>query len=115
MTDCAMYNITVKGYHPSTICVVLDLLPTSLEYIKDVISSPLIQESMGEFIQEFARTDEVMPSDRTLGFIIINSNKNIISFSFSELPKKIMDACQKPLSDLKEAGYEVEIDVNKIF
>ena len=77
MTDCAMYNITVQGYHPSTICVVIDSLPASLEYFKDVINSPLIQDSMNEFIEEFARTDEIMPSDRTLGFVIINSSKKV--------------------------------------
>ena len=114
MTDCAMYNITVQGYHPSTICVVIDSLPASLEHFKDVINSPLIQDSMNEFIEEFARADEIMPSDRTLGFVIINSNKKVISFSFSEIPGQIMNACEKPLADLKNAGYEVEIDVNKI-
>ena len=114
MTDCAMYNITFQGYHPSTICVVIDSLPASLELFKDVINSPLIQDSMNEFIEEFARTDEIMPSDRTLGFVIINSSKKVISFSFSELPREIMDACERSLSDFRKAGYEVEIDVNKI-
>ncbi|MHB1493308.1 MAG: TA0956 family protein [Thermoplasmataceae archaeon] len=114
MTDCAMYNISVKGYHPSTICVIIDSLPDSLASVIDVIQSPLIQDSMGEFIQDFARTDEIMPSDRTLGFVVINSDRKVVSFSFSELRKSIFDKCEKTLDDFRKKGFTVEIDVSKV-
>ncbi|MHB8371194.1 MAG: TA0956 family protein [Thermoplasmataceae archaeon] len=112
MTDCAMYNISIGGYHPSTICIAIDFLPESLSSIFEVLMSPLIQESMSEFIQSFARTDEIMPSDRTLGFVIINSSKKVISLSFSELRSDLLKKCETVLERFRNSGFSVETDIN---
>lgn len=111
LTDCAMYNVTVGAIHPSVICVEISNLIPSLDYLRDLLTTEYIEEGMKEFIENFARTDEVMPTDRTLGFVVLNSNKKMISLSFSsvgdELRNKLVSAGEK----FKEIGYQSEIDI----
>lgn len=106
-----MYNITVGEYHPSTICVEMGNLVDSLRDLKEVVESEYPQESLAEFIELYARTDEILPTDRTLGFVVVNRDKKIVSLSFSHLESSIKDEVLKITQPFKDGGYEVDIDI----
>ncbi len=105
-----MYNIKMKEKHPSTICVLLSKFEDSLKSMIDVVTSPLVDESLEEFIEEYARTDEIMPEDKTIGFIIINKDKKVISITFTQNmginKKNVEDIIKK----YEELGYKAEIE-----
>lgn len=111
LVDCVMYNIVMGGQHPSTVCVELDKLPDSLAALKDIISSEFIEEEMMEFIGEFARTDEIMPEDRTLGFVIVNSDKHVLSVSMSEVSSDLRSDIEKIGGDYRNSGFKVDLDL----
>lgn len=106
-----MYNITLGDYHPSTICVVIDDLIASLKDLKEVIESPIPRESMTEFIESYARTDEIMPTDRTLGFVIVNKEKGVVSLSFSELSDGLRKEIEEIANEYRQNGFEVDADL----
>lgn len=113
MTECAMYNITVGGMHPSTICVEMKKFSASLRGgLLDVLTSEYPEESMSEFIQNFARTDEVMPEDRTLGFVVANRDRKVVALSFSHLPDEVMREVESIAGRFRDSGFQVEIDVS---
>ena len=111
MTDCAMYNLTFDGTHPSTICVEISKLIPSLESIYEMIGTEYLSESLADFITEFARTDEIMPEDHTMGFVIVNSKKKHLSLAFNGLPEKYVKSLREIGSKIVTKGYEVEYDL----
>ena len=110
MTDCAMFNISLKGLHPSVICVEMVKIGSSSEALLDVLSSEFTEESLHEFIEEYARTDEVMPTDKTLGFVVANAEKKIISFSFANISSEQKESITKASEKFRKAGYNVDLD-----
>ena len=106
-----MYNVVLGDIHPSTICVDLEKLPDSFRDLLEVLISDYPAESMAEFIESYARTDTVMPEDKTLGFVVVNNNKRAVALSFSTLPaglrKRIEDICEM----YRKKSFEVEIDI----
>ena len=106
-----MYNVTVGTIHPSVICVELSKLIPSLDFLRDLLTTEYIEEGMPEFIENFARTDEVMPTDKTLGFVVVNSNKKMISLSFSNVGQKVKDELVTVAEKFKEIGYAADLDL----
>ncbi len=111
MTDCAMFNITMGEYHPSTICVEMTKLRDSLDGLIDVLNSEYPEESMAEYIEEYARSDVVQPTDRTLGFVVLNKAKKVISLSFSEMEGGIRTEIESSLKNYEKNGYQIELDL----
>ncbi len=110
MTDCAMYNVTMEGSHPSTICIEISKLPNSLKSLTDMIGSEYMDEMMSEFIKEFARTDEIMPEDRTLGFVVFNGPKKQVSIAFSRISDSLKKELRESGKKIESTGFKVEYD-----
>ncbi len=106
-----MYNVTVGAIHPSVICVELSNLIPSLESLSQLLGTEYIEDGIREFIEEFARTDEVMPTDKTLGFVVVNSNKKLISLSFSNIDNELKENLASVADKFKEIGYSAELDL----
>jgi tRNA A37 threonylcarbamoyltransferase TsaD len=111
MVDCAMFNISLKGIHPSVICVEMDRVGSAIDNLQEVLTSEYPEESMQEFIESFARTDEVMPTDKTLGFVVANSEKKAISFSFANLKSEWKRLITNKSEAYRKFGYDVETDL----
>lgn len=111
MTDCAMFNITMGEYHPSTICVEMTKLDDSLRGLIDVANSDYPEESMAEYIEEYARSDEIQPTDRTLGFVVLNREKKVVSLSFSEMQSEIREGVENALDEFKKNGFQIDLDL----
>ncbi len=111
MVDCAMFNISLKGIHPSVICVEMDRVGNAVDALQEVLTSDYPEESMQEFIESFARTDEVMPTDKTLGFVVANSEKRAISFSFANLNDEQKNLITTKSRMYRNSGFNVEIDL----
>ncbi|WP_337860063.1 TA0956 family protein [Ferroplasma sp.] len=111
MVKCVMYNLKMSETHPSTICVLADRFEDSFRDLIEVLTSPLPVESLEEYIEEYARTDEIMPEDKTIGFVIINKEKKVASLNFNE---KTYDdeEIQKILQKYKELGFKTEIELD---
>lgn len=108
MVTCVMYNLKMSGTHPSTICVLASRFKDSFKDLIEVLTSPLPDESLEEYIEEYARTDEIMPEDKTIGFVIINKDKKVASLNFNE--KSADDSeIQEILEKYKEMGYKTEL------
>lgn len=108
MVTCVMYNLKMSETHPSTICVLASRFKDSFKDLIEVLTSPLPDESLEEYIEEYARTDEIMPEDKTIGFVIINKDKKVASLNFNE--KGTDDSeIQKILEKYKEMGYKTEL------
>ncbi len=110
MVTCIMYNLKMSEIHPSTICVLLDKFNDSLNDMIDVITSPLPDESLEEYIEQYARTDEIMPDDKTVGFVIINKDKKVISLTFSDTAGIKKDDVNKIIDKYKKIGYKAELE-----
>ena len=108
MVTCVMYNLKMSETHPSTICVLASRFKDSFKDLIEVLTSPLPDESLEEYIEEYARTDEIMPEDKTIGFVIINKDKKVASLNFNE--KSVNDSeIQEILEKYKEMGYKTEL------
>lgn len=112
MTDCAMYNLTMEGSHPSTICVELNNLPNSMKALQGMVDSEYMDEMLQEFITEYARTDEIMPDDRTVGFVVVNIPKKQISLAFNHLEKSTENELREISRTMEEKGFKVEFDLD---
>jgi hypothetical protein len=75
------------------------------------MDSEYIEEGLPEFIEEFSRTDEVLPTDKTLGFVVLNSNKKIVSFSFSAVEPETRKGLEKAGDKFRKIGYSVDLDI----
>ena len=110
MTECIMYNIVLGDFHPSTICVERSRFTDSLDGLISLTDPEYAQDSLKEYIEEYARTDEIMPEDKTIGFVVFNLQKKIASVSLS----KVDDAEISTLKHLEEKltgmGFGFELD-----
>ena len=106
-----MFNITMGDYHPSTICVEMSRLKDSLSGLIEVTKSDYPEESMAEYIEEFARSDEIQPTDRTLGFVFLNKAKKVVSLSFSEMNGDTKEEIDKVMNSYRSEGFQVELDL----
>lgn len=107
-----MYNITVGSIHPSVICVEISNLAASLTDMRDLLSTDYIEDGLKEFIGTYARTDEIMPTDKTVGFVVLNTTKKIISLSFSSLEPAMKTELQKITDSYREIGYSADLDIS---
>ncbi|MCW6169696.1 MAG: TA0956 family protein [Thermoplasmatales archaeon] len=105
-----MFNLAIGSMHPSVICVELSKFTDSLNSLKEVLGSPYPEEELTEFIETYARTDEILPSDKTVGFVIASSTKKIVSFSFSKLSEDLKKELDASSQSFEKIGYSVEID-----
>ncbi|WMT45003.1 MAG: TA0956 family protein [Cuniculiplasma divulgatum] len=106
-----MYNITVGDRHPAVICVDLSNVRQSLLALADVLSSDYVEEGLQEFIEEFSRTDEVMPEDKTVGFVVVNSTKRVLSLSFASIPEDLAHNLKADADSFRKIGYDVQLDI----
>ncbi|MEM0139626.1 MAG: TA0956 family protein [Ferroplasma sp.] len=109
MVLCVMYNLKLSETHPSTICVLASKFIDSLNDFVEVLTSPLQDESLEEFIESYARTDEIMPEDKTIGFVIINKNKSVLSLNFNDGTLD-RDKIGTVVDKYKKLGYKTEIE-----
>ncbi len=107
-----MYNISMGKGHPSTICVELSRAADSLNFLRDGLSSEYADEYLSDFISQYARTDEIMPDDRTIGFIIINAQKKAISLAFSSVEREKISDIVNAAEMYEELGFDLEKDVD---
>ena len=105
-----MYNIILENYHPSTICVELSRVPESLEYIAQFIDSPHILEEIPEFIEKFARKDEIMPTDRTVGFMVLHQPKRNMAISLGKVGQDAKERIKKSADLFRSINFSVELD-----
>lgn len=106
-----MYNITVGDRHPAVICVDLSNVNQSLRALSEVLSSEYVEEGLQEFIEEFSRTDEVMPEDKTVGFVVVNSTKRVLSLSFASIPEDLANSLKNDADFFRKIGYDVQLDI----
>lgn len=106
-----MYNLTVGSIHPSVICVEISNLLPSLDALVTLMESEYIEEELPEFIESYARTDEVLPTDKTLGFVVLNSNKKIVSLSFSKVETETREGLVKAGEKFRQINYKVDFDL----
>ncbi|MCL4342139.1 MAG: TA0956 family protein [Candidatus Thermoplasmatota archaeon] len=111
MTDCAMFNITIGGIHPSIVCIDIKKIGESCDSLIETLNSGYPEEGLKEFIESFARTDEIMPKDKTLGFVVVNSDRKYISLSFANLSNEHFDLISKKAEAFRKAGFTVEEDL----
>ncbi|MHB1439862.1 MAG: TA0956 family protein [Cuniculiplasma sp.] len=106
-----MYNLTLEGSHPSTICVEISKLRPSLESLYEMLDSEYVDEYLSDFISEYARTDEIMPEDHTLGFVVINAPKKHVSFAFNGLKENYLEELREMGEKIRSKGYTVDYDI----
>lgn len=106
-----MYNLSVGSIHPSVICVELSRLLPSLDSLAELLDSEYVEEGLPEFIENFSRTDEVLPTDKTIGFVVLNSTKKIVSFSFSALGQETKEGLVRAGEKFRQIGYKVDLDL----
>ncbi|PYB68014.1 hypothetical protein DMB44_05795 [Thermoplasma sp. Kam2015] len=110
MTLCAMYNISIAGSHPTTICVVMERFLESFNELYDIIDED-DPDVMMDFISRYARTDEIMPDDKTVGFVVINAQKKLMSVSFSDIDENMKRIIRSTAEKFKNKGFKVEADL----
>ncbi len=106
-----MYNLSVGSIHPSVICVELSKLLPSLDSLADLLNSEYVEEGLPEFIENFSRTDEVLPTDKTIGFVVLNSTKKMVSFSFSLVEPETKEGLIRAGEKFRQIGYTVDLDL----
>lgn len=106
-----MYNITLRGRHPAVICVEISKLVDSLKAFPSILSSDYIEEGVQEFIEQYSRTEEVMPDDKTVGFVVVNSEKKVISLSFTSLDQNMVKELESAMDGFRKIGYSVDMDI----
>lgn len=106
-----MYNIVMGGQHPSTICVEKSRAYSSLKNLKEVVKTGFMKDALMEFIGEFARTQEIMPDDKTVGFVILNSDKQVLSISVSQNDAELIKALKTISAEYREMGFTVDLDM----
>ncbi|MEM0158056.1 MAG: TA0956 family protein [Thermoplasmataceae archaeon] len=107
-----MFNITAGEMHPSVICVELRNLIMSIRSLRELLSSQYFEEGLQEFIEEYSRHDEVKPSDRTIGFVVVNANRRKVSFSFSAIDSSLSASLEREAAGFRSMGYEVDLDIS---
>ncbi len=111
MTECIIYNVSVPGLHPSTICVEVSKLTDSISSLPELIHSEYANDSLAEFISAFSRTEETRPEDRTVGFVVVNVARKVVSVSLTKSDESMKRAIQEAVYPLQGAGVHVELDL----
>ncbi len=105
-----MFNMVLGDFHPSTICVERSGFPASLKGLLSLASSEYVEESLKEYIEEYARTDEILPEDRTIGFVVFNLPKKVASVSISTMNEEEASTLNELKGSLTELGFKFELD-----
>ena len=103
--------MVVGEQHPSTICVELSKLPDSLISLLDLMTSSYMDEELMEFIESYARKEEVMPDDRTVGFVVANASKKAISISMNKISPELHRRIEEISESFREKDFTVELDL----
>ncbi|EQD44687.1 hypothetical protein B1B_13423 [mine drainage metagenome] len=110
MTECVMFNMVLGDFHPSTICVGRSNFPASLKGLLSLTNGEYAEESLKEYIEEYARTDEILPEDRTIGFVVFNLPKKVASVSISTMNEKEASTMNELKGSLTVLGFKFELD-----
>jgi hypothetical protein len=105
-----MYNVVLGDFHPSTICVERSNFPESLAGVISLTNPEYAEESLKEYIEEYARTNEIMPQDKTIGFVVFNLQKKIVSVSLSSMNNEEDSALKKLKEKIEGMGFVFELD-----
>lgn len=106
-----MYNIVMGEFHPSTICVDRTRFADSLSGLKDLfVPEEFATEALRDYIEAYARTDEVMPEDKTIGFVVFNLQKRIVSVSLNDIKELEKKSFDELTAKLAESGFKCELD-----
>jgi len=111
LTDCVIYNVSIPGMHPSTICVEVARLADSITSLPELIRSEYVNDTLAEFISDFSRTEETRPEDRTVGFVVVNLAKKVVSVSLTRSEESMKDSIRASVRPLEAAGVLVELDL----
>lgn len=107
-----MYNMVVGDQHPSTICVDLYNLSKSLDALLELMNSQYVNEELMDFIETYSRKDEVKPDDRTVGFIVVNAPKRVISISMNRIPADLRQSIEGISEKFRSSNIQVELDIS---
>ncbi|MGP6293477.1 TA0956 family protein [Caldiplasma sukawensis] len=109
MVLCAMFNITGMDSHPSTLCVEEKNFFESISFFSD-IDLNYADEYLGDFIEKFARKDEIMPEDKTVGFVVINLPKKTTILAFQKKYAENFNV-KKAAQEMEKKGFRVELEI----
>jgi hypothetical protein len=101
----------MEGSHPSTICVELPKLIDSINALSDMLGSEYMGEYLADFITDYARSDEIMPDDKTVGFVVLNTAKKKVALAFNDIDKELKEKIQVSGKTFENKGYSVEYDL----
>ncbi len=111
MTDCVIYNISIPDMHPSTICVEISRLKDSALAASALFQSDYLNDTLEEFISQYSRTEPVTPDDHTIGFVIVNVRKRVISMSLSHTDSSLRAEINDVALKLEGQNIKVELDL----
>ena len=106
-----MYNIVLGEFHPSTICVERSKFNDSLKDIISLTDVETSSESLQEYISNYARTDEIKPDDKTIGFVVFNLQKKVLSVSLASLDSQENMVISSLKDQIQKIGFKVELDL----
>lgn len=105
-----MYNIVLGEFHPSTICVDRPRFEDSLSGLESLFDPEFASESLKDYIETYARTDEIMPEDKTIGFVVFNLQKKVLSISMSKISAEERVFLANITDRFKQAGFNCDLD-----
>ncbi len=109
MTECIMYNIVLGDFHPSTICVERERFSDSLMELPSLVGD-YPTEALKDYIESFARTDEILPTDKTIGFVVFNLQKKVLTVSLSVIDSEERETMKKLDESFSKLGFKFELD-----
>ena len=68
-------------------------------------------ESLQEYISNYARTDEIKPDDKTIGFVVFNLQKKVLSISLAAIDLEMSAVISSLKDQIQEFGFKVELDL----
>ncbi|MCL4328764.1 MAG: TA0956 family protein [Candidatus Thermoplasmatota archaeon] len=107
-----IYNISLPDVHTSTICVEIAKLCDSITSLPELFRSEYASEVLSEFISKYSRTETVMPDDHTIGFVVVNTSKKVISISLGKPSKELKETIRKATAPFEKDGIRVELDID---
>lgn len=106
-----MYNIIMGEFHPSMICVDRGRFIESLSNLDSLFVSEFADEALRDYIESYARTDEVMPEDKTIGFVVFNLQKKVVSISMNTVSDSERKRIQDLTNEFGHSGFKCELDL----
>ena len=52
-----------------------------------------------------------MPEDKTVGFVVVNSTKRVLSLSFASIPEDLAHNLKADADSFRKIGYDVQLDI----